>query len=190
MLRVTWEWLGGEPALDLANTVAVSDGIEHDLLVDDGYERWAGIAASSPALDAGALSSIMHSRSRILELRDAVLDVLAAVARADRPPRSAVAELNRASRRTPGWRELRPDGDVVERSGGSALDRILATYARSAMEIAAEGASRLRVCPAPSCGMYFRPTRSDQRWCSVPCGTRARVARHYRARRSVGAAAR
>ena len=66
---------------------------------------------------------------------------------------------------------------------GDAVDRLLADYARSAMEIAADGSSRLRVCEAPSCGMFYRPRRRQQRWCSEPCGNRARFARHYRAHR-------
>jgi hypothetical protein len=36
MLDVTWEWIAiYEPALDLANTVAVEKGVEHDLLTLD-----------------------------------------------------------------------------------------------------------------------------------------------------------
>ncbi|MBD0328655.1 MAG: CGNR zinc finger domain-containing protein [Thermoleophilia bacterium] len=51
------------------------------------------------------------------------------------------------------------------------------------MKVASGGADRLRVCPAPSCRMLYRPSRRDQHWCSRQCGTRARVARHYAASR-------
>jgi predicted RNA-binding Zn ribbon-like protein len=126
---------------------------------------------------------LTKARPDLLELRARIREVLAAAAAGDELPRAAVAALNRASRAAPRWLELAPDATVRERARGSAADRLLAEYARSAMEIAAEGSARLRVCPAPSCGMYYRPTRQDQRWCSVPCGTRARVARHSRPRR-------
>ena len=183
MLRVTWEWLGQEAALDVANTVAVSNGIEHDLLSPEvEYERWAVAAANSPALMPDEAEAIDAARARLLGLREPIRRVLAATAAGEPPPSAAVAKLNRVSRSSPAWLELDPRGEVRQRTQGSAADRLLATYARSAMEIAAEGAARLRVCPAPSCGMFFRPGRSDQHWCSTQCGSRARVARHYRAR--------
>lgn len=183
MLRVTWEWLGREPALDVANTVAVSSGVEHDLLGPDGeYERWAAVAAESPELDAGQADALVAVRLRLLHLRERIRQLLAATAAGDQLPKGAVAELNRVSRACPAWLELDPGGEVRECADGSPADRLLAAYARSAMEIAAEGAARLRICPAPSCGMFYRPTRERQRWCSRQCGTRARVARHYRSR--------
>jgi predicted RNA-binding Zn ribbon-like protein len=184
MLRVTWEWLGREPALDIANTVAVSNGVEHDLIAAEGeYERWAATAAESPALDPDLARALPEARPQVLALREPIRDVLAATAGGDRLSDAAVTELNRVSRRAPAWLELGGDGDLSERAAGNAADRLLAVYARSAMEIATEGAARLRVCPAPSCGMFYRPSRTDQHWCSTQCGTRARVARHYHAHR-------
>jgi predicted RNA-binding Zn ribbon-like protein len=183
-MHVTWEWLGREPALDLADTVAVVDGVEHDLLAPPGeYERWAAAAAESPELDRPQAAALLAAQARVLALRKPIRQVLSATVAGRRPPKAAVAELNRSSGKAPGWLELGHSGDVRTRDLGSAADRLLATYARSAMEIAAEGPARLRVCPAPSCGMFYRPGRSDQRWCSVVCGTRARVARHHRATR-------
>jgi predicted RNA-binding Zn ribbon-like protein len=182
MLHVTWEWLGSDPALDVANTVAISNGEPHDLLEPKGeYERWATEAAArSPLLDAEESSLLVKARPELIELRARIRDVLAAVAAGEDLPAAAVAALNRTSRAAPSWLELDLDGAVRERGRGRAVDRLLAAYAHSAMEVAAEGSARLRVCPAPSCGMYYRPTRQDQRWCSLQCGTRARVARHYR----------
>jgi predicted RNA-binding Zn ribbon-like protein len=180
MLRVTWEWIGLDAALDVANTVAVANGVEHDLLAPDGaYERWAAAATASKALDADEGAALVPARERVLELREPLRRVIAATAAGEPPPRRAVAELNRASRASPGWVELDAEGNIVERAHGSAADRLLAVYARSALSIAADGPTRLRRCPAPSCGMFYRPTRPQQHWCSRQCGTRARVARHY-----------
>jgi predicted RNA-binding Zn ribbon-like protein len=184
MMRVTWEWLGREPALDVADTVAVVDGVEQDLFAPPGeYERWAAAEAESAELDRDQADALVSMRARLLDLRKPIRQLLAATAAGQPPRTAAVAELNRVSREAPGWLELDPSGHVGKRELGSAADRLLATYARSAMEIIAEGSARLRVCPAPSCGLFYRPGRSDQRWCSVPCGTRARVARHYQATR-------
>jgi predicted RNA-binding Zn ribbon-like protein len=170
--------------LDVANTVAVSGGIAYDLLAPDGeYERWAAAAARSPALGADLGAALVDARSQILELRERIRDVLVATAAGDPLPPAAVADLNRVSRKAPAWLELSGEGDVHERSGGSTVERLLALYARSAIEIAGRRDAHLRVCGAPSCGMFYRPSRERQRWCSTQCGTRARVARHYRPRR-------
>ena len=179
MLRVDWIWIGiAEAALDLSNTVAISKGVPHDLLGPEGaFEAWAGKAATSPELAPDEAAAIASARERLLALREDVRAVLAATAGGDPPPAAAVARLNAASRAAPGWEELR--GDAVRRvTDAGPEERLAAAYARSAMQIAADGDERLRVCPAPSCGMYFRPRRDQQRWCSVQCGTRARVARH------------
>lgn len=184
MLHVTWEWLGLDAALDVANTVAVSEGVEHDLLAPEGeYERWAEAAAASPALDPAEAAALVKAGPRVLELRQPIRDVLLAASAGKPLPKPAVAALNRASRASPTWLELDAVGELVQRTRGNAADRLLATYARSALAVAADGPERLRVCPAPSCGMFYRPTRADQHWCSQQCGTRARVARHYRARK-------
>jgi predicted RNA-binding Zn ribbon-like protein len=184
MLRVTWEWLGRDAALDVGNTVAVSAGVAHDLLEPDGeYERWAKAAAGSEALGAELGAALVEARPQILALRDQIRDVLFATAAGDPLPGAAVAELNRVSRKAPAWLELSRAGDVRQNAAGNPTERLLAVYARSAMEIAARGPGQLRVCGAPSCGMLYRPSRERQRWCSTQCGTRARVARHYRPRR-------
>ena len=186
MLRVTWEWIAIDaPALDVSNTIAVADGIEHDLLEPAGeYERWAEAAAGSSELEPDEAVAIVRARSRVLELREHIRRVFGAAAAGEPLPRAAVTALNEVSRVAPRWVELRGEGVVEERTSGNPTDRLLAEYARSAMLVAADGAAKLRVCPAPSCGMFYRPRRPQQRWCSEPCGNRARFARHYRARRS------
>ena len=184
MLRVTWEWIGlDEPALDVANTVGVEKEIEHDLLAPEGeYARWAEAAAKSPALATAAAETLPTARERVLRLRGPIRELLAATAAGERPPAAAVDRMNGASRASRVWLELDAEGDVRERAEGSPEDQLLAAYARSAIAIASGGSARLRICAAPSCGMFYRPSRKDQRWCSEPCGTRARVARHYRRR--------
>jgi predicted RNA-binding Zn ribbon-like protein len=183
MIKVTWEWLGQAPALDLADTVTVEDGSEHDLVASlDDYERWARVEAGFlPDALAGALGP---GRVRLMGLRTAVRGVLAGAAAGTRPPRAAISELNTASRASPEWVEL--DADLLgmrEMRAGQAIDRLLAWYARSAIEVVADEGKRLRRCPAPSCGMFYLSSRPDRRWCSTQCGTRARVARHYEMRR-------
>lgn len=183
MLEVTWEWIAlDKAALDLANTVAVDKGVHHDLLTPaDDYERWAQAAARSPELTPDEAATIAAARPHLLRLREYVRAVLRATA-ADQPlPGAAVAALNTASRAAAHWPELRNDRRIELQARGDAVQRLLAHYARSTMEIAAGGSAKLRVCEAPSCGMFYRPRRRQQLWCSHPCGNRARVDRHYRA---------
>jgi predicted RNA-binding Zn ribbon-like protein len=184
MIRVTWEWLGQAPALDLANTVAVVDGEEHDLI--GSSEDYAGWARSEAKLvPQGSCQLLLQARRALMDLRAAVRDLLAAVAMADRPEAALTKELNRVSRSAPGWLELDAGVPLAlrEKSLGNAVDGLLAHYARSAMKVAVHDASHLRRCPAPSCGMFYTSSRRAQRWCSTQCGTRARVARHYNSRR-------
>jgi predicted RNA-binding Zn ribbon-like protein len=183
MLEVTWEWIALDTAaLDLANTVAVDKGVERDLLASVGhYERWAQAAAQSPELTPDEAAAVAVARPRLLGLRGPIRAVLPATA-ADQPlPGAAVAALNTASRAAAQWPELDEDRHIQQHPLGDAVQRLLARYARSTMELAAAGRVKLRICGAPSCGMFYRPRRRQQRWCSVPCGNRARVARHYRA---------
>ncbi|HEX2058818.1 MAG TPA: CGNR zinc finger domain-containing protein [Actinomycetota bacterium] len=180
MLQVTWAWLGQGPALDLADTVAIVDGAERDLIAAPGdYDRWARLEAAF--LPEGSYRLLRGCRAEVLALRDTVRAVIGAIADGGSPPRRAVAELNRASRAAPAWFELDPEALTLQgRSSGRALDRLLAHYARSAIDLVAGHRPNLRRCPAPSCGMFYVRTRAAQRWCSTQCGTRARVARHYR----------
>ena len=183
MLQVTWEWLGMAPALDLANTVAVTEDHEHDLVASTrDYDEWARV--ESGFLPEGSADLLRRHRRELLEVRAAVRDLLAAVSAGGRPSGAAVEVLNALSRRVPEWPELDDTSWSVEtRTDAGARDRLLARYARAAMELVATEANGLRRCPAPSCGMFYVRTRGSQRWCSTQCGTRARVARHYRARR-------
>jgi predicted RNA-binding Zn ribbon-like protein len=183
MLEVTWEWIALDTAaLDLANTVAVDKSVPHDLLAAAGdYERWALTAAQSPELTPDEAAAITVARPRLLALREHIRAVLHATAAGQPLPGAAVAALNTASRAAPQWPELGHDRRIEQHTLGDAVQRLLAHYARSTMEIAAGGSAKLRVCGAPSCGMFYRPRRRQQRWCSEPCGNRARVARHYQA---------
>lgn len=184
MIRVTWEWLGQAPALDLANTVAVVDGAEHDLIgSSEDYARWARSEAKFVPQSSSQL--LLQAPRALMDLRVAVRDLLAAVVTADRLEAALTNELNRVSRSAPQWLELDAGAslELREKSSGNVVDGLLAHYARSAMEVVVYDANHLRRCPAPSCGMFYMSSRPAQRWCSTQCGTRARVARHYNRRR-------
>jgi predicted RNA-binding Zn ribbon-like protein len=182
MIRATWEWLGQAPALDLANTVTVEKGIDRDLwATPGGYERWAKAEAVAGDGATRGVDVLLEAKSEIVAVRGAVREAVAAASRREHPPRDAVRQLNAASRVAPEWLEVDANSRLVSRAVSSPKAQLVARYARSALRIVAAAADAnvdVRRCPAPSCGMFFEPARSDQTWCSRPCGTRARVARH------------
>jgi predicted RNA-binding Zn ribbon-like protein len=183
VIRVTWEWLGQDPALDLANTVAIENGVERDLWSRPGsYERWAAAEGAAGRLEPVLVDALVGARAALIEVRAPVRDVVAARSVDREPSADAVRLLNAASRSAPEWLEIDPASwQAVTRLVGPPHAQVAATYARSALRLAvADSTGEVRRCGAPSCGMFFRPTRSDQAWCSRQCGTRARVARHGR----------
>lgn len=190
MIKVTWEWLGQGLALDLADTVTVEDGIEHDLIASvPDYARWAEREAEF--LPEGYARALARGRRELLGLRTSIREAVGAVAAGKLPPKPAVDRLNAASRAAPSWSELDPvDLSLRVRTSAKGMEALLALYARSAIDLFAAERSRLRRCPAPSCGMFYVGRRRQQRWCSTQCGTRARVARHYEGRRRVNQRAR
>jgi predicted RNA-binding Zn ribbon-like protein len=183
VIRVTWEWLGQGPALDLADTVTIEDGVETDLIDSPAeYARWASVEASY--LPHSSARVLMRARLQLLDVRSAVRDLLGAVSAGHRPPKNAAELLNAASRSAPTWRELDPVKlSIRDKTSADEIGEVVAAYARSAMDLVATEGDRLRRCPAPSCGMFYVRSRPQQRWCSTQCGTRARVASHYRRRR-------
>jgi predicted RNA-binding Zn ribbon-like protein len=182
-----WEWLGQPLALDLANSLPrIKPGETRDLLAsDDDLDRWL-------ASQAHRLPRVGRRSGRLAafrELRDTLHEALSAAAAGEPLPAHTTHELNAASARSEGHLHLRVrDGELkAELAGtGTPLDRTLSTIARSAIELlASPDRDRLRVCSAPSCGFFFFG-RPDQEWCSIPCGNRARAARHYARRRARG----
>ncbi|MDQ4124054.1 MAG: ABATE domain-containing protein [Actinomycetota bacterium] len=184
MIQVTWEWLGQGLALDLADTVTIENGIEHDLIEGRaGYARWAELEA--PFVPQGPVELLLRARPELLDLRTTVRAVLAAVSAGRPVPRKATSALNAASACAPSWLELDArSGATRQATSGSEVDALVAAYARSAIELVARDAARLSRCPAPSCGMFYLRARTQQRWCSTQCGSRARVARHYKRHRA------
>ena len=181
----SWEWLGQPLALDLANSLPqIRPGETRDLLAsDDDLDRWL-------ASQADRLPRVGHGSDRLAafrELRDTLHAALSAAAADDPLPTRTTQALNAASARSQGHVRLRVrDGTAKAELAGSGtpLDHALSTIARSAIELlASPDRERLRICSAPSCGFFFFG-RPDQEWCSIPCGNRARAARHYARRRS------
>jgi predicted RNA-binding Zn ribbon-like protein len=181
-----FRWLGEPLAIDLANTVMVvrDDGDEAvDLLASSAdLEQW--LAAEGERLDGYVAGP--DDLEAIRALREAVRGLLAAAAQGNPLAGDDLDRVNAASAAAPivPWLAIDDDRPVrieAAAGGGEGLSSLLGSLARSTIELLAETpAGELRVCRAPSCGMFYLGRR---RWCCAACGNRARAARHYRRHR-------
>src|SRR5215211_5108985 len=185
-----FRWLGEPLAIDLANTVmVVGDGGSVDLLGDrSDLRRWL----DGERKHLGDYGFAVAHLDEIRELRDAVRALLEASAQGRALPRAALERVNAASAAAPVARQLEAgpecEPQAVERdAGGDRMAALRGKLARSTIALlAGPERQRLRICEAPSCGMFFLEA-SGRRWCCAACGNRARVARHYRRTRAVRA---
>lgn len=189
-----WYWLGGRPAVDLANTLRERWRREVETLVSPtDLARWLVVA--------GVASRELRVTREHLELartlREAVDTCLSAAVEGEVCPAAAVRAIDRlipfaATRPT-----LRLDAD-----GAPALgERPSADTARSALGLVAldaaqmlgdpEERARLRICAAEDCSarFYDRSPAGRRRWCSMrSCGNAAKARRHRARRRDEAAA--
>lgn len=171
-------------AILLANTVfavrgRAGDAIEDAGALDGWLARHAGVMPDAPrALDGHALRT----------LRDAVRELLAALAQMRAPAAEAVSVVNRASQRVPTasaleWSEARPVLRL-EPCSGDGSDRFLAFFARAAIElVTGPWAGHVCACGGPRCVQFLVRDHPRQAYCSEGCATRARSARYYRKHR-------
>jgi predicted RNA-binding Zn ribbon-like protein len=193
-------YVGGDPALDLVNTVDYTErGLEDERLTDyDRLTRWAEGAGILSPNAAASLRTKAEARPReaeaayktALRARAVLGRLFGAIAR-EEPAGKAVGEFNRLLGRAleqmrvmPSETRRRPQamklgwGDPGER-----LDSIVWPVLWSAASLlVSEEAGRIRVCGGPDCGwMYVDRSRNGlRRWCQMAtCGTREKSRRRY-----------
>jgi predicted RNA-binding Zn ribbon-like protein len=197
-------YVGGNPALDLVNTVDwTSRGLENERLTDyDRLTRWAEGAGVLPAKAGATLRARAAQRPReseaalrlALETRGVLERLFQAIAE-EKPAGDALDRFNQllgralehlrvvsAARR--GERSLQLGWNFPE----SKLESPIwpAVWAAASL-IASDEASRIRICGGPDCGwMYVDRSRNGlRRWCQMAtCGTREKSRRRYQRVRS------
>ncbi len=190
---------GGQPALNLANTVSRRDDPERrkdhletylDLI---SFARQSQIvsAKEAQAFREHALhrpSEAQRSFRAAIVLRETLYRVFSAIAQSKQP---APPDLNmigafalealrhRALARVNGGYGWKWRSDA-----GSRLDRILWPIAQSAVELlTSEQLKIVRFCEAPDCEWLFldHSRNRSRRWCDMTtCGNREKARRHYR----------
>ncbi|HKX01849.1 MAG TPA: CGNR zinc finger domain-containing protein [Methylomirabilota bacterium] len=195
MIRRSFIKIGGDLAIDLANTSAPEEAGAGRLeswrdLVDflelrDAVTREEGSALR--ALGEREAHACAAAFDRALELRGTVRAILEALAARHPLQAGWVTVVNQALGWGTGASRLVRQGRGWRLAFASTLTeplRALAPIARSAADLIAQGRGALvRKCANPRCVLYFRDTSRTRRrrWCSMAvCGNRMKVAAHTR----------
>ena len=191
--RVLYRFLGGNLALDFANTIHTFD------LADQRDEwhsaedviTWAARAGVLTRSDARALGSETSVLERARRWRHIIYDVFVALTEGGRVPRHALARFNDAFGEAMGRsRVVRANGRYVLEplAAPDPLTRLRDAIGRAATELlTSPEAARVRQCADAYCSWLFLDLsrNGSRRWCTMDwCGNRARVrAFRRRARR-------
>jgi predicted RNA-binding Zn ribbon-like protein len=181
--------VGGNPALDFANTVSARRG----RFGPDRLATWSDLRdwslrvgvldpaeAASLAPDGAEAAAAL---ARAKRLREAIYRVFSAVAAGATPPADDLGLLGRMAGRAQAARRLeaRPGGGAWA-WGPPDHDAPALRVAHDAAELLVTAPKgRIRECFGPNCGWLFLDTsrNGSRRWCSeAECGTATRVARH------------
>jgi predicted RNA-binding Zn ribbon-like protein len=170
---VTFLFVGGDPALDLVNTVVVDGGAPLDLIPTP-----ADLAAWTAAAGLGTPAVSPHLHAAVLAVRTALKVAFDAVIAGAPVP---VTGLNEALATAPGTAlRATPDGLRLEPlvDDPATLPWVLAD--RGAHVLTGRGLLR-RCANHDTCVLLFLDTSRShtRRWCSMElCGNRSKVAAH------------
>jgi predicted RNA-binding Zn ribbon-like protein len=191
-----FKYVGGDPSIDLVNTVDWTPrGLVDERLTDyDRLTRWAEGAGQLNGRQGSRLRARAAEHPRLAEraYRDALAlrwqlrQLFVAIAH-DRPVSAspALAELNAALSSALGQLELAPrasggdEGGVLQwswRDANEQLDHVLWPVLWAAGELlASDEATRIRECGGEDCGWLYvdRSRNGLRRWCQMEvCGTK------------------
>ena len=198
-----FKYIGGDPSLDLANTVDLTDAgpVDERLVTYDGLTRWAQGAGVLSAEDGARLRARAASRpeeasaalASALRLR-AVLQRLFAEVAAGALSDASLDEFNAAHTAALSRLVLRRREEGAEglawgwRGWGEALDCLLWPVIWSAARLlASDERARIHVCAGPRCSWAYvdRSRNGLRRWCQTDvCGAQAKARRHHARKRA------
>lgn len=191
-----FKYVGGDPALDFANTVdRWDDGVPSGERLN-GYGdlvRWSvGAGTTDRAMSRRLLAAAARrprEAARVVarghELRNLVYRLFVRLAAGRRPAAADLDGLNRA------LADMLPHQSLVGSGDGfawrwvdtPALDRPLWPVLRATSELlTSERLKRVRVCGGERCHWLFldETKNRSRRWCDMSvCGNRAKARRHY-----------
>ena len=203
-----FQYIGGDPAIDLVNTVDwTSRGPEQDRLTDYGrLTRWAEGAGLLSPKAAASLRARAEARPReaeaahrlALRLREVLSRLFGAIAQGELHG-DPLNDFNGLLGRALEGMRVAPAGKRARKGRGlelgwhdleKSLDSIVWPVVWSAASlIVSEEAPRIRICGGADCGwMYVDRSRNKlRRWCQMQtCGTREKSRRRYKRMRTGG----
>jgi len=193
-MPVFLDLFGGVPCLDFANTVDgratarprellgsyadLTDWARQAGLLDDAT---AGRLAATPPAAAGP------ALARAIELREAIFEVFAAVARGEPVPAEALARVRGRYAEAVSAARLEPGGAGFDwRFTGDAPDRPWWPMAVSAVRLLTTGPlDRVKACAAEAgcVGLFLDVSKNrSRRWCTDDCSVEAKVRRQAQRR--------
>ena len=198
---VSFEFTGGNPCLDFANTTD-DRGTDHPQEQLTDYARllaWgaaAGVITRRTGehlsrLAATAPASAVATLREGVRLREAIYEIFSSVAERRPLPEQALATLNQFARRAAGHAHV----VHANRRFTSAwvdpdrhLDAVLWPVSRAAAELlVGRELDYVRQCASATCSWLFldRSKNHRRRWCDMKvCGNRDKARRYYRRRQA------
>jgi predicted RNA-binding Zn ribbon-like protein len=193
------DFVGGNLSLDFANSINSRVAPVHDYLAFDGVVAWAeraGLVTHEQARTieqrvAGDRLAAAGALRSAHDLREAIYATFSAIAASSPPPSSAARRVLRAYGRavTRGTLEHGSDGPRLEWSVASDPAAVLDPIAFAAGELLLAN-DRPLIKKCPGCGWLFLDgsRNRSRRWCDMQvCGSRDKMRRYYRWRRSMPA---
>jgi predicted RNA-binding Zn ribbon-like protein len=190
-----WDFCGGHLALDFTNTVGDRGArpVEHFHTFGD-IVAWADARGVVSKQEAGALrqhaaanpDAARRAWRSAVTLREAVYDVLTAVAARRKPKAADLDVLNAAVRMTFQRAALAATGTrfTLETPADRGLEVVLAPVVRSTVDLLTSDAlSQVGRCADDECQWLFLDTTRSRtrRWCDMKsCGNRHKVRRFRR----------
>jgi predicted RNA-binding Zn ribbon-like protein len=191
-----FKWVGGNIALDFANTADWEAGepVAGELFpTTDRLLHWAREAGILTQVQAEGLrgpAEDPRALDRALSLRRTIHGVFAAVARGEPPAAVHLEELNAWLAEVPPQVAVAspdPSFTWTWTDAGGTLDGALRPVAWAAANLLTSAAlEHLRICANQRCGWLFidRSRRHNRKWCEMGvCGNRAKARRFHRRQR-------
>ena len=197
MLSMDHEFLGGNLALDFANTVhsyGMADPID-DLKGAADLVGWAAQAGLLRDAETRQLQRAPADEARFrraLALRELVYGLFSRAAKGKKPQPEALQAFQSFYRNAMRYAEFHPVANHYRLTWPAAahpLERVMQEIARSAADLlTSEALTRVRQCSGETCSWLFVDTSRNRmrRWCDMKaCGNRAKVRRFRRNLRAV-----
>lgn len=184
----TYKLVGGEPSLDLVNTISwPGTDREHDWLDRGGnVTAWAAAVGligkdTQRKLDALPPAMVRAELSHIRRIRKVLAGVLTPLGHRERPSRRAIEGLNDLVKKAGRERRIGVRSLEWEWENPTMLHEVLAPVVWNAAQVLTSG-DHTRLGHCPGCEWIFLDSTRNRsrRWCDMEdCGSRDKALRYY-----------